>query len=92
MIDLKEVMPISFLKKEPFTGSYQGMRYRMEKADIQAAEDSEEKKTVLRVCIDKTDDKKKTWEAFEFSPEGLSQAVDWLNRKYKDSKKRWTRD
>ena len=51
MIDLKEVMPISFLKKEPFTGSYQGMRYRMEKADIQAAEDSEEKKTVLRVCI-----------------------------------------
>lgn len=66
MIDLKEVMPISFLKKEPFTGSYQGMRYRMEKADIQAAEDSEEKKTVLRVCIwpqpfcfDKTDDKKK---------------------------------
>ncbi len=99
MIDLKEVMPISFLKKEPFTGSYQGMRYRMEKADIQAAEDSEEKKTVLRVCIwpqpfcfDKTDDKKKTWEAFEFAPEGLSQAVDWLNRKYKDSKKRWTRD
>lgn len=33
MIDIKDVMPISFLKKEPFTGSYQGMRYRMEKSE-----------------------------------------------------------
>ena len=48
MIDLKEVMPISFLKKEPFTGSYQGMRYRMEKADIQAAEDSE---VIRKICF-----------------------------------------
>ena len=77
MIDLKEVMPISFLKKEPFTGSYQGMRYRMEKADIQAAEDSEEKKTVLRVCIwpqpfcfDKTDDKKKHGKPLSFRRKG----------------------
>lgn len=44
MIDIKDVMPISFLKKEPFTGSYQGMRYRMEKAEIPASEDSDEKK------------------------------------------------
>jgi len=33
MINIKDVMPISFLKKEPFTGSYQGMRYRMEKSE-----------------------------------------------------------
>ena len=51
MIDIKDVMPISFLKKEPFTGSYQGMRYRMEKSEIPLAENSEEKKIVLKICI-----------------------------------------
>ena len=43
-------------------------------------------------CFDKTDETKKTWETFEFSPEGLTQAVNWLNIKYKDEKERWTRD
>ena len=30
MIRRENVMPISFLKMEKFTGSYEGMRYRME--------------------------------------------------------------
>ena len=30
MIERRDVMPINFLKKERFTGSYKGMRYRME--------------------------------------------------------------
>ena len=71
---------ISFLKKEPFTGSYQGMRYRIEKTETPIAEDSDEKKTVLGVCIwpqpfcyDKTEETEKTRETFEFTPEGLSQ-------------------
>lgn len=99
MIDYKDVMPISFLKKEPFTGSWQGMRYRIEKTEIPISEDSDEKKTVLGVCIwpqpfcyDKTEESEKTRETFEFTPEGLSQCVDWLNTKYTDEKKRWTRD
>ena len=99
MIDIKDVMPISYLKNEHFTGSYQGMRYRMEKSEIPLAENSEEKKIVLKICIwpqpfcfDKTDEAKKTWETFEFSPEGLTQAVNWLNIKYQDEKERWTRD
>ena len=32
MIERKDVMPVNFLKKEKFTGSYRGRRYRMEKA------------------------------------------------------------
>ncbi len=98
MIDLKDIMPISFLKKEPFTGSYQGMRYRMEKAEIPVGENSDEKKTALALCIwpqpfcyDKTDEAQKTRETFEFSSEGLALAVDWLNMKYKTEKKRWTK-
>jgi hypothetical protein len=99
VIDLKEIMPISFLEKEPFTGSYQGMRYRMEKADITVSEDSGKKDTVLRVyiwpqpfCFDKTDDSKKTVETFAFSPEGLAKSVDWMNTHYINEKKRWSRE
>ena len=61
MIDLKDVMPISFLKKEPFTGSFQGMRYRIEK------QEADNEPTVLKTtiwpqpfCFDKTPDEKKS--------------------------------
>lgn len=99
MIDIKDVMPIPFLKKEAFTGSYQGMRYRMKKEEIPTEEGSEE--TTLRLsvhiwpqpfCFDKTDDTQKTQKYFDFSPEGIQEAVNWLNQKYTDEKKRWTRD
>ena len=31
MLELKDFMPINFLKKEKFTGSHKGMRFQMEK-------------------------------------------------------------
>ena len=34
MLELKDFMPINYLKKEKFTGSHQGMRFRMEKAEL----------------------------------------------------------
>ena len=30
-IDKKDILPLSFLKKSPYTGSFQGIRYRIEK-------------------------------------------------------------
>ena len=30
MLELKDFMPVNFLKKEKFTGSHNGMRFRME--------------------------------------------------------------
>lgn len=30
MLELKDFMPINFLKKEKFTGSHKGLRFRME--------------------------------------------------------------
>ena len=38
MLELKDFMPINFLKKEKFTGSYQGMRFRMEKTEAEGEE------------------------------------------------------
>lgn len=99
MIDYKDVMPIPFLKKEAFTGSYQGMRYRMKKVDVPVSEDSEETTTRLSVhiwpqpfCFEKTDDALKTEQLFDFSSDGIHHAVDWLNQMYDNEKKRWTRE
>lgn len=33
MLQLKDFMPVNFLKKEKYTGSCKGMRFRMEKFD-----------------------------------------------------------
>ena len=99
MIEYKDVMPIPFLKKEAFTGSYHGMRYRMKKAEVLSGENSEETTTYLSVhvwpqpfCFEKTDDSLKSEQQFEFSSDGIIQAVNWLNQIYHNEKKRWTRD
>lgn len=80
MIMRKDVMPVNFLKKENFTGSDRGMRYRMEKTDG-------EEKTVLTVTVwpepygyDATSEEKKTRKQFDFSEEGIEQGVEWLNK------------
>ena len=99
MIEYTDVMPIPFLKKENFTGSYQGMRYRMQKMEVPLNETSEEKITKLSVfiwpqpfCFDKTEDSLKTEKLFDFNPDGIREAVDWLNQIYIAEKKRWTKE
>ncbi|MBS6517649.1 MAG: hypothetical protein KH353_05545 [Clostridium sp.] len=80
MIMRKDVMPVNFLKKEHFTGSDQGMRYRMEKTDGDG-------ETVLMVTVwpepygyDATPEDKKQRKQFAFSEEGIEQGVEWLNQ------------
>ena len=72
------------------------MRYRIEKTEIpleEASGESSETQTVLKTsiwpqpfCFDKTPDEKKSAKVFDFSPEGLSLAVDWLNERYINEK------
>lgn len=80
MITRSDVMPVNFLKKENFTGSDRGMRYRMEKGE-------ENGDTVLIVTVwpepygfDATPDEQKTRETFPFSEEGIEAGVAWLNQ------------
>ena len=82
MIERKDVMPVNFIKKENFTGSYKGMRYRMEKGE-------QEEKTVLTVTAWQepygymaTPDEQKIKENFEFSEEGIVEGVAWLNEQH----------
>lgn len=79
MLERKDVMPISFLKKENFTGGNNGMRFRMEKSSL-------EEESVLLVtawpepyCYDATPDEQKVKETFPFTEEGIISGVKWLN-------------
>lgn len=82
MIERKDVMPVNFLKKENFTGSFQGMRYRMEKA-------AEGEKVSLLVTAwpepygyAATPDAQKINQSFPFSEEGIVSGVAWLNEQH----------
>lgn len=78
-------LSINFLKKENYSGSYDGMRFYLLKAEDK-----------LRACIypepwcfEKTPQEDKTWEEFPFSAEGLKEALDWINDCYEKDIDRW---
>lgn len=80
MIDLTGIVGIPFLKKSRFTGSDKNMCYVLEK---RIKDDVTRMAAVVWPgpnCYDVTSDEKKTTEFFEFSEEGLKQAVSWMNQ------------
>ena len=89
MIQRSDILSIPFLKKSAFTGSYLGMRYRLEKWKSKETES-------LRVAVwcgpynyDVTEECKKEYGEFPFSEEGIQGAVEWLNRKWEKEKEKW---
>lgn len=88
MLERSGFMPINYLKKESYTGSFQGMRYKMVKA---AVGEGEEEKTVLRVfhwpepfSFDATQEEKKNWIDTSFDEEGIQEGIRWLNQAYEE--------
>lgn len=86
MLSREDFLSLNFVKKEDFTGSHRGMRFMLHQETVE-----EEKK--LKVYIwsepfgfEATPDEKKISRLFEFSEEGLSQAIDWMNENYEDIK------
>ncbi len=84
MIERKDVMPVNFLKKERFNGSFRGMRYRMEKT-------AKEEETVLTVTAwpepygyDATPEEQKVRTELPFTEEGIVSGVEWLNTVYSE--------
>ena len=78
MID--KILPLQFIAKSPFYGSYKKMRYRLIRQDDN-----------LNVCIypepfgfEATPDDKKQFFDFAFSEEGYDEALALLNRKYEE--------
>lgn len=92
MIDRENFININFLKKEIFTGSLNGMRYRIKKE----VTEREEPITSLLVTIwphpynfASTEDSLKVNKEFEFTKEGVKEAADWLNQSYIEKKEYW---
>lgn len=89
MLDLKDFMPINFLKKEKFTGSHKGMRFRMEKLDPET--EGEDVRLLVTVWpepynYDSTEEEKKQKKVFGFDAQGIADGVNWLNEQYENGK------
>ena len=76
-------LSINFLKKENYTCSHAGSRYYLSSADdkIKACIYPEP------WCFEATPDDDKTWNEFPFSPEGLEDAIEWIDSSVNKIKK-----
>lgn len=84
MIRREDILSMEYLKKTQYTGSHQGMRYRLEQITAQESEGPQEKKLKVTVwpepfCYLATPDEKKKDREFPFSEEGVEEAVEWMN-------------
>lgn len=79
MIDLKGIISIQLLKKSAFCGSEGKLRYRLYKNTVEETDKLIAAYWIGDYCWQVTPDEDKTSESFEFSTEGIYQAVDWLN-------------
>jgi len=74
-----------FLKKETFSGSHCGMRYTIKK--------TEEGILVYIYAepwsFDKTPEDKRSSKTFDFSEDGVTEAVKWLEEIYVSNRKFW---
>lgn len=84
MID-SATISIQYIKKDDFTGSFKGMRYRLAKSG-----------DGMEVVIwpgpnnfIKTPENKKQRKSFELTIEGKETAVKWLNEQYEVQKPLW---
>ncbi|EOS30220.1 hypothetical protein C804_03328 [Lachnospiraceae bacterium A4] len=85
MLTREAFLSLNFVKKEDFTGSYQGMRFMLHQAEV-------EKKLQVYLWsepfgFEATPDEKKISRFFAFSEEGLAEAIDWMNEQYEEIKK-----
>lgn len=86
MFTAEDITPLNAVKKEAGTGSYRGMRWRIEKEG-----DGEMKVTIYPepksfAC---TPEEEKESRTFELSAKGREQAVEWLQEQYLAQKARW---
>ena len=91
-----DILNMNFYKKEKFTGSYQGMRYLIQKDQEEDAEDENVKHDIFRVTIwpgpynfASTADDLKSSTVFPFTPEGKEQVVGWLNEQWSARRTEW---
>lgn len=78
----QNIIQLNYIKKEVQTGSYKGMRYRLEKAKGEEGDILLSTHWPEPFCFSKTPAEQKTSSAFPLTPEGKEAAVNWLNAEY----------
>ena len=89
-IDLHGQAGLPYINRGVYTGSYQGMRYRLSK------ETREEEAKVLQFVIypepysfDNTPEEQKEYKDFPFSKDGFDEAIVYLNQQFDEQYDRW---
>lgn len=82
MLERSEYMPLEYIRKQKWTGSFQGMRFLLHRIE-------EEEQAVLEAVIWKepysfeaTPEEAKLRQQFPFSETGREQAIVWLEEEY----------
>lgn len=102
MIKREDVLFIPYFEKTEFTGSHEGMRYRMEKKETkqEVLDENNEKKEIktksLLVTVwpepfnyFNTPEEKKIRSEFSFDEDGIVDAVAWMNERLFYDKEKW---
>ena len=82
MLTRAAFLSLNFVKKEDYTGSYQGMRFLLHQELV-------DEKKQLKVYLwsepfgfEATPEDQKIAKLFEFSDNGLDAAIEWMNEMY----------
>ena len=102
MIERKDLFSIPFYKKSHLSGSYHGMRYRIERiehpketmtsdSDAVSQNDSYFKATIFPgpYCFDVVPETEKISTEFDFSEDGLCKVCGLLNEQYSTQPEKW---
>ncbi|MDO4296351.1 MAG: hypothetical protein Q4D90_09385 [bacterium] len=90
MINLSGMISLALLKKETFTGSERGMRFRLAKVSDEAEGDRLEAVVWPEPFqFSATEEEKKERAYFSFSQEGLTEAVAWMNERHSTEPEKW---
>ncbi len=89
MIQRQDILSMEYLKKTEFTGSHQGMRYRLE--GVFSGDEKKLKATVWPEPFNfiTTPLEEKESEEFSFDEDGVTDAVAWMNNRLFEEKDRW---
>ena len=91
MIVREDILSMEFLKKTEYTGCHKGMRYRLEGVSV---EDGKKLKVLLwpePFNYFTTPASERMEELFDFSEDGIVDAIAWMNDMLSAYKEKWDR-
>lgn len=101
MIQREDILSMEYLKKTEYTGSHQGMRYRLEKKETEVTEgtdETKETKVIKELLVTvwpepfnfiSTPEEKKIKKKFSFDEDGVVDAISWMNDLLFEKKDLW---